>query len=337
MKKTDTSHKILELLSSGEFLSGAEIARQLKITRQAVNSHMKALIRSGKVVKIGKTRKARYCLKKFTETIFNEKKIKYILQTKGLAEDYVFQRASLELNLKSELNANSYEIVNYAFSEMLNNAIDHSFSEKCIVEMFLDFSDVRFIIRDFGIGVFESIMKKYGSPDEGAAAFELTKGKITTQPERHTGEGIFFTSRVADFFSLRSHRIELTFDNVRKDVFFERKKFIKGTKVTFSVSRQTSKKLSDVFSRFAPEEFDYQFSESEVYVRLLSERYVSRSIARRLLANLNKFKRITIDMKGVNVISRGFIDEITRVFKTQNPGVEIEFSNVCPELKNLFK
>lgn len=35
-------------------------------------------------------------------------------------------------------------------------------------------------------------------------------------PEAHSGEGIFFTSRVADRMQLRSHRIQLEWNRVRQ-------------------------------------------------------------------------------------------------------------------------
>jgi hypothetical protein len=40
--------------------------------------------------------------------------------------------------------------------------------------------------------------------DERHAFLELSKGKLTTDPQHHTGEGIFFASRVFDQFTLRA-------------------------------------------------------------------------------------------------------------------------------------
>ncbi len=42
---------------------------------------------------------------------------------------------------------------------------------------------------------------------------ELIKGKRTTMPDRHTGEGVFFTSKSGDEVNFRSHRIRIIFDN----------------------------------------------------------------------------------------------------------------------------
>ena len=34
---------------------------------------------------------------------------------------------------------------------------------------------------------------------------ELSKGKLTSQPARHAGRGLFFTSRLADVFDLHAN------------------------------------------------------------------------------------------------------------------------------------
>jgi anti-sigma regulatory factor (Ser/Thr protein kinase) len=113
------------------------------------------------------------------------------------------------LNLNSALRSNAAVIVHYAFTEMLNNAIEHSRSDGARLRVRLDAGRVFFEIRDHGIGVFYSITEKFGLTDEHAAMVELLKGRTTTMPGAHTGAGIFFTSRSADRFVLRSHWIRL--------------------------------------------------------------------------------------------------------------------------------
>ena len=218
------------------------------------------------------------------------------------------------LNLKNELSDPAFKIVRYAFTEMLNNAVDHSKSGNCIIELLIDSYQISFRIRDFGIGLFYSIFTKFDLDDENAAVGELLKGKTTTMEEKHTGEGIFFTSKASDVIFFRSHKIKLSFDNQKKDVFVEEMKFIKGTEVVFSISRRSKKKLDEIFSYFAPEEFDYRFDRTTALVKLFHQDYVSRSEAKRLLYGLDKFKEIILDFKGVKSIGQGFADEIFRVF-----------------------
>ena len=215
---------------------------------------------------------------------------------------------------------------------MLNNAIDHSSSEKCFVEASLDQYHLSFVIRDHGIGLFQSIYKKFNLADENAAIGELIKGKTTTWREKHTGEGIFFTSKSADRIGFRSHRIEVIFDNLKKDIFIYERRWIKGTEVNFKISKRSRRKLDVIFAEFAPEEFDYQFDKTKVQVKLFHSDYVSRSEARRLLHGLEKFKEIILDFSGVKSIGQGFADEVFRVFQNGHPDIVLKKINVSPTL-----
>jgi hypothetical protein len=53
--------------------------------------------------------------------------------------------------------------------------------------------------------------------DSFSAIQELSKGKTTTHPARHTGERIFFTSTVVDAFVLDADGLRWTVDNLRGD------------------------------------------------------------------------------------------------------------------------
>lgn len=99
-----------------------------------------------------------------------------------------------------ELRKNLQEIWSYAFSEMINNAIDHSFSENVYVAVWADYLNTTVGITDEGVGIFEKIREHFGFSSLDEAICELMKGKLTTDPERHSGEGIFFSSKMMDSF-----------------------------------------------------------------------------------------------------------------------------------------
>jgi hypothetical protein len=115
-----------------------------------------------------------------------------------------------------------------------------------------------------------------------------------------------------------------------KDVFVSNRRHVKGTHVQIEVRRDSRTRLEDIFNEFAPQEFDYQFSKSRVHVKLLGNKYISRSEARRLVVNLEKFKLIELDFKNVESIGQGFADEVLRVFKTNHPGIVIHAVNASP-------
>jgi biotin operon repressor len=318
-----TIEKILNYSKNKEFFTGRDLSESLGISRQAVNKHLKKLIQDGEIVKQGTTRGTVYQFAATASKLPLLRRVKKVFLLSGLEEDKVFRELAQLLNLKRELNKNSFDIVYYAFTEMLNNSIDHSKSKRCDIGISLDQYTCNFIIRDSGIGIFYSIFSKLQLSDENAAIGELIKGKTTTMKERHTGEGIFFTSKAADSISFRSHKINLIFDNREKDVYVEEKKFIKGTEVSFSVSRRTKSVLSKIFSQYAPEEFDYKFERTRALVKLFHKNYVSRSEAKRLLHGLDKFKEILLDFKGVTSIGQGFADEIFRIFVNEHPTIKI--------------
>jgi len=332
----NNKEKILLLIMERKSVSGSEIARHLDISKQAVNKHIKTLVQEHKILKKGVTRGAMYIPANETAPAAILPKINDKFELKGLEEHEVFKNIAVRTNLGNLLSEHAFTIVRYALTEILNNAIDHSASQTCSLQLVLDQYNAGFIIRDFGIGIFFSIMSKFGMKDEQEALGELLKGKKTTMAERHSGEGVFFSSKSADTVAFRSHNINLVFDNLKNDVFVEQKRFIKGTEVRFSISRKSKRDLANIFSQYSPEEYDYRFERTRVMVDLLAGNYVSRSEAKRLLAGLEDFKDIILDFKKVSSIGQGFTDEIFRVFQSDHPDIRIMAENTKPVIQQMI-
>jgi anti-sigma regulatory factor (Ser/Thr protein kinase) len=322
MPKT-TQQAILDYIENNGSATGPELADFLGITRQAVSPHLRRLLADSKIIKPGSTRAARYFP---FESAPPARTLKRNLALRGLDESVVYEHIAVGLTL-SQLPDSVESIMHYAFTEVLNNAIDHSMSERCRVEVRLDATRISFAVRDTGIGVFNSIAEKFDLQNEHDAMIELIKGKTTTQPQAHSGEGIFFVSRAADRFSLRSHRLQIEWDNKRADVFVSEPRFLKGTLASFEINRNSRTRLENVFAEFAPEAYDFQFRKTRVLVKLLRQDYVSRSEAKRLLHNLDKFSEIELDMRDVQNVGQGFADEVFRVFATAHPDIVIRFVN----------
>lgn len=303
--------------------TGPELAQHLGITRQAVSLHLRRLIAAGEIFKTGSTRAARYFPGEFAPAA---QRIKRDLPLPGLDEATVYDNVAINLNL-SQLPENVQSIAHYAFTEILNNAIDHSMSDKCAIDVRLDAARFSFTVKDPGIGVFHSVAGKFDLDDERAAMIDLIKGKTTTQPHAHTGEGIFFVSKIADRFILRSHRLQIEWNRDRDDVYVSDLRYIKGTLAQFEIRRDSRTRIEEVFSEFAPEKYDYQFDKTRVLVKLLQSEYVSRSEAKRLLHNLDRFSEIELDMREVKQVGQGFADEIFRVFASAHPEIAIQVTN----------
>jgi anti-sigma regulatory factor (Ser/Thr protein kinase) len=329
-----TRQKIIDYLVKHDSATSRELCNELNISRQAVNVQMRELINSDRVIKTGSTRSARYLL---TERLPQAASYKKTFLLNGLDESHVYEQVAIILNLNSSLPGNQESIVNYAFTEMLNNAIDHSGAEKCHVQVSLDAASLNFEILDNGIGVFESIASKFKLEDEHTAMIELMKGKTTTMPEAHSGEGIFFTSKAADKFSLLSHSIQIEWDRALDDVFVSKPRYQKGTRVNLQLRRNSKTKLEAVFSEFAPEEYNYQFSKTSMKIKLLKPEYISRSEARRLVLNLDKFREIKLDFNKVTQLGQGFADEVFRIFAAKHPQIKIHVVNANPAIQAMIK
>ena len=317
-----TRQKIIEFIRQNGSATGPQLAGHLGITRQAVNLHLRRLLRDGEIVKTGSTKASRY----FPGTSEPAQTMTRDLGIDGLDEAAVYEEVAISLSL-SRLTDSVESITHYAFTEMLNNAIDHSMSDRCRIEVSLDAGKLAFSVRDTGIGVFQSVADKFGTENEHHAMIELIKGKTTTRPDAHSGEGIFFVSRVADKFVLRSHRLQVDWDNRRGDVFVSEPRFISGTLVSFEIDRHSRTRLEDVFEEFAPKEYDYRFEKTRVLVKLLRREYVSRSEAKRLMHNLDKFSEVELDMRDVVSVGQGFADEVFRVFASAHPDIDIRATN----------
>ncbi len=319
VKARSTRDTIRRYIEKNGSATGPELAKYLGMTRQAVGLHLRQLIADAEIFKTGSTRAARYFP---WGAAAAARCVKRDLALVGLDESTVYEDIAITLTL-SRLPGHIESIMHYAFTEILNNAVDHSESDQCAIEVQLDATKLAFTVRDRGIGVYYSIAEKFDLPDEHQAMIELLKGKTTTKPHAHSGEGIFFVSRAADRFVLRSHRLQVEWDRDRDDVFVSEPRFLKGTHVRFEIRKNSRTHLENVFAEFAPEEYDFQFSKTRVLVKLLNRQYVSRSEAKRLLHNLDKFSEIELDMRDVTSVGQGFADEVFRVFAKTHPGIVI--------------
>lgn len=326
---------ILKRLKAGP-CSGAELAREAGLSRQALHKHLRTLVERGIVSRTGATHGTLYSIPGKTAPPPN-RTLSRRMSLSDLNEDKVFDRFDRDMQLRRTLPENVAAILRYAFTEMLNNAIDHSGATTCSITVTLSPYDVSFTVKDGGVGIFHSIASKFGLADEPRAVEELMKGKTTTMAERHSGEGVFFTTKVGDVVSLRSHALELVCDNTREEVLLRGIRSLTGTEVTFRVARHSRRSLQAVFREYAPEELDYRFEKTRVNVKLYQRDYVSRSEARRVVTGLDKFTSVILDFSRVTAIEQGFTDELFRVFAATHPAIRFEAVNANDAVKTMIR
>ena len=169
-------------------------------------------------------------------------------------------------------------------------------------------------------------MTKFKLKNEFEGLEHLLKGKQTTMPSKHTGQGVFFTSRIADRFEIRSHKLTLIVDNQKNDIFVGEQNHTTGTKISFFIKSKSKKKLKSLFDQYANE--DYEFDRANFRVKLTADReLLSRSQAKRILLGLDVYKKIIFDFSKVKIIGQAFADEIFRVFQNHHPHIELTFAN----------
>jgi anti-sigma regulatory factor (Ser/Thr protein kinase) len=314
---------ILNTIKKQGQVKTADIVGLTGLSRAYVHRFLKNLADEGMIVLMGKANQAHYILpSKKSASTAKPLSVRRIMTNKNLAEDKVLREIKEGSAIFQGLAGNFSSIIDYAFTEMLNNAIEHSTSEKIDVVIMRTATDVRFTVADRGIGIFNNIMKKKRLGTTMEAIQDLLKGKETTAPAAHSGEGIFFTSKIADLLTIKSFEKKLVFDNAGQDIYVKDLKPVRGTRVDFVLGLRSKKKLADLFDKYADESF--QFSKTGVKVKLYHQDvdYVSRSQARRILTGLDKFKTIELDFKDVKTIGQAFADEVFRIWQAQHKDVK---------------
>jgi anti-sigma regulatory factor (Ser/Thr protein kinase) len=298
---------------------------------------MKRLIAEGILEAQGNTKGRRYSLKLISKELFD------IPLSIGLAEDVVWRFRILP-HIKN-VRQNVVDICQYGFTEMLNNAIDHSVSDKALISYEQTYNKIIIHIMDYGVGIFDKIQKDFGLPDARSALLELAKGKLTSDRKNHSGEGIFFTSRMFDEYSLRSGFLFYTRTRQDDDEWLieteDKPVYNVGTSVMMEIATNTERTKRDVFDKYQKDgDVVLAFRKTHVPLKLSkypNEQLVSRSQAKRVLSRFDDFTEVLLDFDGVKEIGQGFADEIFRVFKNQHPDISLIAIRTTPEIDKMIR
>ena len=97
----------------------------------------------------------------------------------------------------------------------------------------------------------------------------------------------------------------------------------------------TERTTKEIFDEYTSD--DFVFNKTKITVHLakdyLGHDFVSRSLAKRILMNVEKFKIIVLDFENIDNIGQGFADEVFRVFKNKNPDITIIPVNMNEEIE----
>lgn len=290
----------------------ASLAVALGVSRRDARRHLLAAVRAGRLRRVGTARATRYL--PTTPT--------WRFALAGITELQIWSQLEASCPPVASLDTAERTITHFVATAMVGNAIDHSLGTELSVQLAIDAERIAIVVEDDGIGAFASVRRALGLANDLEAAAEITKGKVTTMPERHSGEGIFFSSRVADSFVLESNRLRLIVDTLRDDFAIAAAQRERGTRVEFKITRPPRRTLREVFEAHT-EQFEFVKTRTVVKLFGLGRDFVSRSEARRVLEGLDRFREVIVDFEGVPSVGQGFADEVFRVFPSHHPGVRL--------------
>jgi len=238
--------------------------------------------------------------------------------------------------LISGFSDNIISIWGYAFSEMMNNVIDHSSANKVKLVVSQNYLNTQVLIYDDGIGIFEKIKEHFGLLSIDEAICELFKGKLTTDAKNHSGEGIFFSSKLMDsFYIISSGKI---FTNNKFDDSFvinlaEENQI--GTCVIMELSNFSNKLAKDVFDEYA--NIDGGFNKTRIPLKnIFDSSPVSRSQAKRVCNRLEKFIEVIVDFDNIDWMGQGFAHQLFVVFQNNHKEIKITPVNMNNDVARMY-
>lgn len=237
------------------------------------------------------------------------------------------------------VEAGCVSVLEYVCTELLNNIVDHSKASSAQVAFDWNPSSVVLCIEDDGRGVFEVVRESQGLESLEDAALMLLKGKVTSDPQRHTGEGLFFSARACEWFCLQSSSLGLTLERPGGWMFQTPNEQVSGTRIRARVSRVAVPDMKQLFDEFCPQP-ELRFTRTVVQVGLLRHadgELVSRSQGKRLVMGLDKFASVTFDFAGVQRMQQGFADEVFRVWRQAHPHISVVVAHVADDVDRMLK
>jgi anti-sigma regulatory factor (Ser/Thr protein kinase) len=315
----ETAHQAIDRLLSGRSsVSVADVVAATGVSRQAAHKAFSKLVDDGLLVAEGRARATRYRrVARRTAT--------YPID--GITtENAVWgaERLGLRAIDADAVEPNVLRVLNFAFTEMVNNALEHSKGSELTVRWILSDERITFEVEDDGIGVFASLRQSRHLTDDFQAIGELSKGKQTTDPDHHTGLGIFLTSRLVDRFVLSSGHFSWTVDRDRDDFSIaELDQARRGTLVHCEVRRNTTLTLNDVVAAQS-DPVTHKLDRTTLHVRLFEQGdFVSRTEAKLIGARLEGWDSVELDFSGVDAVGQGFADELFRVWAHEHPETQL--------------
>lgn len=318
---------ILEKIEGGSESLSASVAEAFGISTNTVHSYLRKLQDQNIIIK--------------------EKRGEYKLVTNSFeyqlnrsmghldSETYAFDNC-FEKHIK-DLPQNVYRIWEYAFSEMINNVVDHSAAENLAIQIEQSYLYTKVFIIDNGVGIFKKIKEHFSLPGIDEAICELFKGKLTTDSSNHSGEGIFFSSKMMDKFMIYSSGKVFTANKYSDESVFDISlgESFGGTAVFMSLSNFSQRQAADVFDQYAS--VDGGFTKTRIPLKnIFDTAPISRSQAKRVCNRLDSFLEVEIDFDGLDWMGQGFAHQMFVVYQNAHPDIKLVPTNMSENVQKMY-
>ncbi len=312
----------------------AHLAERLGITRRHAGRLLRRLAAAQWLVAEGSPRRP----------VWRPGALRQVVQSyalEGLQEDLPWKR---DFAPYFEVPPAVRRMAQHAFTELLNNAVDHSGGQRVTVSMRQTPLQLQLLVSDDGCGVFERVGQDFAIEDPQLAMLELSKGKLSSNPKRHRGHGLFFTSRLGDVFDIHANAAAFqcrSWD--ARSWLATRPVNRQGSTVYVAINLDTVRTLDAVLRAHSGDAQSYSFDRTRVPLHLLGlangdgMALASRADARRVTARLAQFSCAEIDFAGITDIGQGFADELFRVFREQHPALELVPVGMAPQVAAMVR
>lgn len=324
---------ILRHIQDGDPKTVTKAMEAYGVSRTTVNHYLNGLLQDGVILR-DKSKPANFTLAGKTSTF-------HYSTADGLEEDRIFN-ADIAPLLQDVAN-NVFEIWRYSFTEMMNNAIDHAEASCIDVLVERNVLSTLIFICDDGVGIFKKIKDYFAKTkrinitlDEAVSL--LFSGKFTTDRDHHTGEGIFFSSKVTDSFVICSDGKIFrhdSFDDLLLDIPMPSMPYRTG--VLMRLENESKRELSEVMSMFSDVERGFFRTRLPLAHIFQNAGPVSRSEAKRLASMISRFEDVTLDFSGIKTLGQGFTHELFVVFRREHPEIQFSCVNMSDAVKSMIE
>ena len=325
-RKQSIKHYILEKIDQDTPSISKTVADTFSINPSTIHSYINELVKDNVIVKV-----------KHGQYELVNKEYSYLLKREnGDLDDDTY---AFDICLKEHIEGfenNVQDIWSYTFSEMINNVMDHSLADSVKITISQNFLATCVMIEDNGIGIFQKIKDYFKLSSIEDAICELFKGKLTTDTKNHSGEGIFFSSKLMDdFLIISSSKIFTTNKYDEGKILSLVLENQKGTCVFMELSNFSHKTAKEIFDAYS--NVDGGFVKTKIPLKnIFDTSPVSRSQAKRICNRLDKFKEVIVDFDEIEWLGQGFAHQLFVVFANSHPGIILTPINMNEDVTKMY-